>query len=96
MRDTFSTSASSVGSTGSSSSTVQASSAVSKEGYNLEFGKYITDRFMVNYTIGVDHSAYKWEARYDLNRRISLTGKVIGGRDATPDQVIGLEARFKF
>lgn len=96
VRDTFSTSASSVGSTGSSSSTLQASSAVSKEGYNLEFGKYITDRFMVNYTIGVDHSAYKWDARYDLNRRISLTGKVIGGRDATPDQVIGLEARFKF
>lgn len=61
-----------------------------REGYNLEMTKYLTDRFLVTYTMGVDHDEYKWDFRYDLGRRISLTG----GTDN--DHRLGMEYRYRF
>ncbi|MDD4600491.1 MAG: translocation/assembly module TamB domain-containing protein [Negativicutes bacterium] len=63
-----------------------------QEVYNVEMGKYITDRLMLNYTMGLDNDRYSYGFRYDLNRRISLTGLV----DDQDDKRIGIEARFKF
>jgi translocation and assembly module TamB len=65
---------------------------VDREAYNLQFGKYITDRLMLSYTMGLDNHDYNMAFRYDLSKRISLTGS----RDSQNNSLIGFETRFKF
>ncbi|CUH94549.1 hypothetical protein P22_0615 [Propionispora sp. 2/2-37] len=81
VRDTFTDGSSSTG-----------SATAEREGYNLEMTKYLTDRFLITYTIGVDHDEYQWDFRYDLSRRISLTG----GTDNENDHRLGMEYRYRF
>jgi translocation and assembly module TamB len=64
-----------------------------REVYNIEFGKYLTDRFMLNYTMGVGHDDENGIGfRYDLTRSMSITGSY----DKLNRQRIGIETRFKF
>ncbi len=67
-------------------------SALDREVYNIEIGKYVTDRLFISYTIGVDHQETSALIRYDLNRRFSITGAV----DEYRRQRLGVEARFNF
>lgn len=66
--------------------------SIDREVYNLEVGKYITDRLMLSYTMGVDHDERSMGFRYDLNRRFSVTAS----RDNKDRNLFGLEARFTF
>lgn len=63
-----------------------------REVYNVEIGKYVNDKLMLRYTTGIDHSSYKFGARYDFSSKISLTTDI----DQDSDAIVGLEARFKF
>ncbi|WP_312518387.1 translocation/assembly module TamB domain-containing protein [Anaerospora sp.] len=65
---------------------------IDREVYNLEVGKYITDRLMLSYTMGVDHDERSMGFRYDLSRRFSVTAS----RDNKDRNLFGLEARFTF
>lgn len=84
IRDTFTD--------GDAESSAASGSIGQREGYNLEVSKYLTDRFMVTYNMGIDHDSYKWDFRYDLTRRISITG----GTDDEKDHRLGIEARYRF
>ncbi|MBP2639145.1 MAG: hypothetical protein H6Q66_96 [Firmicutes bacterium] len=75
-----------------SRTTASASSNFNKQVYSVEFGKYITDRLFISYTMGVGHDESSAAFRYDITRRISLTGTV----DDQNRKWIGLEARFSF
>ncbi|MBP1764825.1 MAG: hypothetical protein H6Q65_1883 [Firmicutes bacterium] len=64
-----------------------------KQAYSVKIGKYLTDRLYLSYTRGV--SSYEGNSvsfRYDLTRRISLTGT----SDDQNRRWIGLEARYSF
>lgn len=70
----------------------QAAADVNREVYNVEVGKYVTDRLVLTYLTGLDHQEYQIGFRYELNRRVSITA-------STDDQNrsrIGLEYRRKF
>jgi translocation and assembly module TamB len=67
-------------------------STVNKEVYNLEMSKYLTDRLLISYVMGVDHSKNEVSFRYSLNRNISLTGSI----DDEKETWIGAEARYRF
>jgi len=73
-------------------SSTSSNSSLDREVYNVEIGKYINDKTMINYTAGVDHDAYKYGIRYDFNNRWSLTSNI----DQDNTTVIGFEARIKF
>lgn len=60
--------------------------------YNLEVGKYITDRLMVGYTTSVNRQYYTYKLQYDLTRRINLTFAV----DQDRDRWYGVEMRIPF
>ncbi len=63
-----------------------------QEVYNLEISKYITDRLMLSYSVGVDNSQHSMSARYDINRHTSITGSI----DEQNNSRIGIETRFRF
>lgn len=63
-----------------------------REVYNIEIGKYVTDKLMLKYTTGIDHDSYKVGVQYDFNSKISLTSDI----DQDNKSRIGIEARFKF
>lgn len=63
-----------------------------REVYNVEISKYVTDRIALNYTVGIDHKEYTAGFRYEINRRISLTGEV----DERNRRRFGIETRFSF
>lgn len=63
-----------------------------REVYNVEIGKYITDRLFLSYTLGVDHKETSAYARYDLSPRLSLNW----AKDEYANRRIGFEARFNF
>jgi translocation and assembly module TamB len=67
-------------------------STINQEVYNLVMSKYVTDKLMVSYTVGVDHDKSELAFRYGLNRRISLTGSI----DDANQTWLGAEARFRF
>ncbi len=69
-----------------------ATSVNDREVYNIELGKYVTDRLYISYTLGVDHKETSAFIRYDLNRRFSVTGAV----DEYHRRRVGVEARFTF
>jgi translocation and assembly module TamB len=47
---------------------------------------------MLTYLMGLDHYEYKTAFKYDLSRRISITGSV----DDRHDKYLGVAARFRF
>lgn len=63
-----------------------------REVYNLEISKYVTDKLMLSYTLGVDHEEHSISFRYDINRFISITGS----QDNQNRRLFGLETRFRF
>lgn len=63
-----------------------------REVYNLEISKYVTDRLYLSYNMGLDHQEYTASFRYDLSRRVSLTGSI----DEQNRRKIGIETRFYF
>jgi translocation and assembly module TamB len=67
-------------------------SSVDREVYNLEISKYVTERLMLSYTMGVYHKEHSASFRYDLSRRFSITGS----QDEQDRRQIGIETRFKF
>jgi translocation and assembly module TamB len=44
------------------------------KGYNLEIGKYLTDKLLLSYTWDLDQSKNSVSLRYDLNKRLSVGG----------------------
>lgn len=63
-----------------------------REVYNIEISKNVTDKLMLNYTFGVGHNEWAIGFRYDLTRRISVTGS----SDEENRRRVGLETRFRF
>lgn len=63
-----------------------------REVYNLEIGKYVTDKMMLKYTTGIDHEDYYFGIRYDFSNSISFTSDI----DQDSKKRFGIEARFKF
>jgi translocation and assembly module TamB len=68
------------------------SSTINREVYNLEMSKYLTDKLLVSYTMGVDHNKSEVSLRYSLSRNISLTGSI----DDEKRTWLGAEARYRF
>lgn len=76
-----------------SSSESRSETVRDREFYNIEIGKYLTDRFMLNYTMGIGYDdENSLGFRYDLTRTVSLTGSY----DRLNRQRFGIETRFKF
>lgn len=78
--------------TTSGSTNGTATSVTDREVYNIEIGKYVTDRLYISYTLGIDHKETSAFLRYDLSRRFSVTGAV----DEYHRRRVGVEARFTF
>ncbi len=68
------------------------SSTINREVYNLEMSKYLTDKLLVSYIMGVDHNKSEVSFRYSLRRNISLTGSI----DDENRTWLGAEARYRF
>ncbi len=73
-------------------STEGSTTSTNKEVYNVEIGKYISDKYMLKYTRGIGYNKDKVTIQYDVNDRIGLTSAV----DSNSGYTIGIEARFKF
>lgn len=65
---------------------------VNREVYNLEMGKYLTDKLMVNYTMGIDYTKHEIGLRYEMNQQVSVTASI----DDQHRTWFGLETRFRF
>lgn len=63
-----------------------------REVYNVEMGKYISDKVMIKYTQGIGTDTRRYGIQYDFNDHMSLTTQ----RTQDNATVVGLEARFKF
>lgn len=74
------------------SSAGSAGNKTSREVYNVEIGKYLSDKYMLKYTKGIGYSNNKIGIQYELNDHIGLSGST-SSRDGF---TIGLEARFNF
>ena len=75
-----------------SSTEASNSSKSDKEVYNVEIGKYLSDKFMLKYIKGIGYDKNKLGLQYDLNDRISLTSTFATDNEYT----VGVEARLKF
>ena len=62
------------------------------QGYNIEVGKYLTDKFLINYSVGLDQHNNSIGFRYDLTNNIGLGGS-FGG---TAKTLLTIETRFAF
>ncbi len=62
------------------------------QGYNLEVGKYITDKLLINYSMGLDQHNNTIGFRYDLTKNIGVGGS-FGG---TTKRMLTVETRFAF
>ena len=65
---------------------------VNREVYKLEMGKYLTDKLMVNYTMGIDYTKHEIGLRYEMNPQVSVTASI----DDQHRTWFGLETRFRF
>lgn len=72
--------------------TAESNTTTNREVYDVEIGKYLSDKVMLKYTAGVTHDLYKIGIQYDLNDRISLTSDV----NQDNQYSVGIEARIKF
>ncbi|WP_019551866.1 translocation/assembly module TamB domain-containing protein [Propionispira raffinosivorans] len=73
-------------------SSTESNNTANREIYNVEIGKYLSDKFMLKYTTGITRNLYKIGIQYDLNNRISLTSDV----NQDNNYSVGIEARIKF
>lgn len=62
------------------------------EAYNIQIGKYITDKIMLQYTQGIDHDFRRYNVRYDFDDRFS----VFVGRNENSHDWLGALARINF
>ena len=60
--------------------------------YNLEVGKYVTDRIKIGYTTTTNREYYHYKLQYDLSHRINFATTV----DKDRDWWYGVEMRFSF
>jgi len=60
--------------------------------YSLAISKYVNDRLLLSYTQGVNHQGHSISFRYDLSRRLSVTGL----QDEQNKVRFGVETRFNF
>lgn len=63
-----------------------------EEVYNVQIGKYLTDRLMLRYTMGVGYDGYNFGVYYDMNDRFRL----ITTFDEDQNSFYGVETYFKF
>ena len=63
-----------------------------QEAYNIEIGKYISDKVMISYTQGINHPLRRYSLRYDFNDRFSA----ILGRNENNHTWVGIESRISF
>ena len=47
-------------------------SSITQEVYDLEVSKYLTDKLLVNYSMGIDHTSQKFGFRYEFNQQFSI------------------------
>lgn len=64
----------------------------SQEAYNIQIGKYISDKVMLSYTQGINHPLRRYSIRYDFNDRFSA----VIGRNEDNNTWIGIESRISF
>lgn len=62
------------------------------QSYNLEVSKYLTDKLMLSYSMGLDQKNSSVSLQYELNNRISIGG-TFGG---TNRELYTIETRFNF
>lgn len=65
---------------------------LSQEVYNIEMSKYLTDKVLLTYTMGINYDKRDLALRYSFNRRISVNASI----DEKQRTWFGFEARFKF
>jgi len=70
----------------------QTSSTVSQEVYNIEMSKYLTDKLLLSYTMGLDYNKSNLALSYTVNRHTNLTTSV----DEQQRTWFGLETRYRF
>lgn len=63
-----------------------------EEVYNIQIGKYLTDRLMLRYTMGVGYDGYNFGVYYDMTPHI----RTITTIDEDADTFYGLETYFRF
>ncbi len=63
-----------------------------EEVYNVQIGKYLTDRLMLRYTMGVGYDGYNFGVYYDMTDRFRL----ITTLDEDQDSFYGMETYFRF
>lgn len=63
-----------------------------QEAYNIELGKYLSDKVMISYTQGINHPLRRYSLRYDFNDRFSA----ILGRNENNHTWVGIESRISF
>lgn len=62
------------------------------QGYNLEVGKYLTDKLLISYSMGIDQHNNAFGFRYDLTKNIGIGGS-FGGKTK---EMFTVETRFAF
>ncbi|MBO5245014.1 MAG: translocation/assembly module TamB domain-containing protein [Selenomonadales bacterium] len=60
--------------------------------YNVQIGKYLTDRFMLRYTKGVGYDGYNFGGYYEVNPHLRLSTSI----DEDEELFYGVETHFKF
>ena len=68
------------------------STSVSQEVYNIEMSKYLTDKLLLSYTMGLDYNKSDLALSYTLNRHTSLTTSI----DEQKRTWVGFETRYRF
>ena len=68
------------------------STSVSQEVYNIEMSKYLTDKLLLSYTMGIDHDKRDLALRYSLSKHTSFNAAI----DEEKRTWFGLETRFRF
>lgn len=68
------------------------STAVSQEVYNVEMSKYLTDKLLLTYTMGVDYNKSLLALRYSINRHMSINTSI----DEQNNKWLGIETKYKF
>ena len=62
------------------------------EAYNVQIGKYVTDKIMLRYTQSLTEDMRRYGVRYDFTDRFSM----FVARDEKNSNWFGFEARIKF
>ena len=70
----------------------QESATVSQEVYNIEMSKYLTDKLLLSYTMGLDYSKSNLALSYTLSKHTNLTAAV----DEQKRTWVGFETRYRF